>query len=410
VQFPTTSEDHVKKLSLLLLVCMLSMLAFAQTESSTNSTDQAEQPPMLGITWAKGAHHDLTPSGSPDMTYHGGRIMPLANATAIFWGTSWAHYTGLNISGMDSWYQGFGNSGYSKTSDEYTGSNGQVGPTLNYAGHYLDTSPAGDGNDTNAILAEVCKEITNPDPSGNGYYPVYVDLARGSNNYCAYHGSGRCYGVPVQFAFFFKLDGDAGCNPNDTSGLHPEGLAALANVSGHELSEARTDPQLRAWYDSSGQENGDKCAWTFGVPLVTFSNGTQWKIQGEWSNEAYNNGTGYPNSLGQDGCLEDAASVTLTPNYVNFGTVGIGDWSGPKPVTLTNDQAVTLSISSITIRPALNFRQTNNCGTLLGPHAKCTISVEFRPLGLLQKTGWLTVTDNGPGSPQTALLTGKGGD
>jgi len=32
--------------------------------------------------------------------------------------------------------------------------------------------------------------------------------------------------------------------------------------------------------------------------------GTQWKIQGEWSNNAYNTGTGYPNSSGQKGCLD----------------------------------------------------------------------------------------------------------
>ena len=54
------------------------------------------------------------------------------------------------------------------------------------------------------------------------------------------------------------------------SGLHSQGLAAIANVSGHELSEARSDPASPgAWYDSSGQENGDKCAWTFNVPLVS---------------------------------------------------------------------------------------------------------------------------------------------
>ena len=241
------------------------------------------------------------------MTYHGGKIMPTANVNAIFWGTSWnpATDTGLKISGTDSWYQGFGNSNYAKTSDEYTGSNGQVGPTVAYAGHYIDNSAAGNGNNTSAILAEVCKMITNPDPTGNGYYPVYVDLGRGNNGYCAYHSVGTCHGVTVQFGFFFKLDGDAGCDPGDTSGLHSQGLAALANVDGHELSEARSDPASPgAWYDSSGQENGDKCAWTFNVPLVTFSNGTKWKIQGEWSNAAYNNGTGYPNRSGQKGCVD----------------------------------------------------------------------------------------------------------
>jgi hypothetical protein len=107
----------------------------------------------------------------------------------------------------------------------------------------------------------------------------------------------------VQFAFFWNLDADSGCDPADSSGLHTEGLAALANVSGHELSEAMTDPRNGGWYDSSGQENGDKCAWSFGAPLVTFKNGSQWKIQGEWSNKAFTSGTGYPNNSGQKGCL-----------------------------------------------------------------------------------------------------------
>jgi len=78
----------------------------------------------------------------------------------------------------------------------------------------------------------------------------------------------------------------------------------LANVSAHELSEARTDPRNGGWYDRQGDENGDKCAWTFNVPSVTFTNGSKWKLQGEWSNAAYNSGTGYPNNSGQRGCLD----------------------------------------------------------------------------------------------------------
>ncbi len=238
------------------------------------------------------------------MTYHGGKILPDVFTKSIFWGTSWRTYSGDKITGMDSWYQGFGGSNYAKTSDEYTGSNGQVGPNTTYEGHVIDTSASTSGNNTSTILAEVCKAVPNPDPGGNGYYAVYADTKR-NGNYCAYHSAGTCNGTPVQFAYFFNLDGDAGCDPQDTSGLHSQGLAALANVSGHELSEARTDPSNPgAWYDSSGEENGDKCAWTFGAPLVTFvSNGSEWKIQGEWSNAAYNLGNGYPNSSGQRGCL-----------------------------------------------------------------------------------------------------------
>ncbi len=112
-------------------------------------------------------------------------------------------------------------------------------------------------------------------------------------------------GVRVQFAFFFKLDGDAGCDPADAITGHSQGLAAIANVSAHELSEAVTDPASPgAWYDGSGSENGDKCAWTFNVPSVTFSNRSVWKVQGEWSNAAYTAGTGYANLSGQKGCID----------------------------------------------------------------------------------------------------------
>jgi len=248
---------------------------------------------------------------TPNMTYHGGKIMPTAVTKAIFWGPSWANasFAGDKISGLDSWYSGHSGSNYAKASDEYAGSNGQVGPSTTHQGHLIDTSAATGGGNTSTILAEVCKQINAgnivPDAGGNGYYPVYTDVKRGNAGYCAWHSAGTCGGKLVQFAFFFNLDGDAGCDPQDSTTGHSQGLAALANVTAHELSEARTDPASPgAWYDSQGQENGDKCAWTFNVPSVTFSNGTKWKLQGEWSNAAYTAGTGYPNRSGQHGCLD----------------------------------------------------------------------------------------------------------
>jgi len=265
------------------------------------------EPPMMGIHWDREMHgsiHAKRKGNNPDMTYHGGKILPHTVTKAIFWGSSWASNPGDKITGIDSFYGGFGNSHYAGTTTEYSGTNGQVGTSSTYQGHVIDTSAASGGGSTSAILAEVCKTIT-PDTSGNGYYPVYTDIPRGHSGYCAYHSVGTCGGTPVQFAFFWKLDGDAGCDPQDTTTGHSQGLAALANVSGHEIAEAMTDPaNPGAWYDSSGEENGDKCAWTFNVPNVTFSNGSKWKIQGEWSNAAYDGGAGYPNSSGQRGCID----------------------------------------------------------------------------------------------------------
>lgn len=300
---------------------------FSQSESSgLGAGDLPQQspnePPMLGVSWARGfqprstiqasqtpAQAQLEPElrskPSPNLNYHGGVILPTAETEIIFWGTSWPSYKGDKISGLDSFYAGFSNSNYAATSDEYAGANGQVGPEIDYLGHVIDVSPASANGAPSSVLAEVCSAITNPDPDGNGYYPVYSDRRRGRARFCSYHSSGFCGGTRVQFAFFFKLDADPACNPRDRSRLHSEGLAAVANVSGHELSEARTDPTTPgAWYDLQGQENADKCAWTFHVPLVTFSDGNRWKIQGNWSNAAYNGGTGYRNRLGQKGCLD----------------------------------------------------------------------------------------------------------
>jgi hypothetical protein len=96
----------------------------------------------------------------------------------------------------------------------------------------------------------------------------------------------------------------ADCKVRQRLPIHSQGMAALANVSGHELSEALTDPHLDAWYDASGAENSDKCAWSFGTPLLTFSNNSRWKMQGNWSNAAYDARNGYPNRDGQNGCID----------------------------------------------------------------------------------------------------------
>jgi hypothetical protein len=301
----------------LLAVCGATLAADPGAEATTSPVEDLTvhgAPPMLGIHWTRdnaGARQARART-SANMTYHGGKIMPTAVSKIIFWGPSWANasYVGDKITGLDAWYTGHNGSNYAATSNEYTGTNGAVGSGgLVHQGHIIDTGKAAGGGKTANILAEVCKQVTAgaivPDPAGNGYYAVYTDVKRGTAGYCAWHSYGTCGGTPVQFAFFFDLTGDSGCDPADTTTGHSQGLAALASVTAHELAEARTDPATPgAWYDASGNENGDKCAWTFNVPSVTFSDGNKWKLQGEWSNAAFTAGTGYPNSSGQKGCLD----------------------------------------------------------------------------------------------------------
>ena len=48
---------------------------------------------------------------------------------------------------------------------------------------------------------------------------------------------------------------------------------AVSTIS-HEHNEAITDPTSLGWWDATGNENGDKCAWKFGSPLGTTGFGT----------------------------------------------------------------------------------------------------------------------------------------
>jgi len=303
----------MKKFMLFLALTGAVLLQMQSSQLFAQGNSDKEELPAAGIHWAKGEKPKdagKNSGSSPNLINHGGPVMTTVQVTPIFWGTSWGNvtFTADKMSGLDSFYSGFGGSNYGATNNEFNGATATLPLLVNYSTRIVDLSPApGNGNRTSPILAEVCRWIQNP--VANGYYPVYVDTPRGHAGFCAWHSAGSCVSTsgvstPVQFAFFFNLDGDAGCDPQDTSGHHSQGLAALANVSGHELSETVTDPRLNAWYDSSGAENADKCAWSFNHPYLTFPNNSQWKIQGNWSNAAFNSNTGYPNRSGQNGCID----------------------------------------------------------------------------------------------------------
>lgn len=52
-------------------------------------------------------------------------------------------------------------------------------------------------------------------------------------------------------------------------------------------------------------ENAEKCAWTCGSNLLQIGN-DRWKIQGNWSNNAYDQGCGYTDASAGfvQGCID----------------------------------------------------------------------------------------------------------
>jgi hypothetical protein len=283
------------------------LLAAAPTAAAALPRSDLKVGPMLGVVHAKGAGRSPFGGGggNPDLKYHNGPVMADgAYVVPIFWGPKWGgtNYQGDVVGGLEDLYAAFNDSGYMNTNTEYTQTDGRTfSKAVTRGASIMDYNATPKrAPKTSDVLAVVSRNI-GTDAVANGYYPVYTDIKRGGAGYCAWHSWGKVNGVTVQFAFFFDLTGDSGCDPNDPGTTHSQNLEALANVSGHELSEAVTDPHGDAWYDTSGYENSDKCAWKFDQP-VSLSNGN-WKIQGNWSNNAYDAGTGYPNSSGQPGCL-----------------------------------------------------------------------------------------------------------
>jgi serine protease len=98
-------------------------------------------------------------------------------------------------------------------------------------------------------------------------------------------------------------------------------LDGFTIVLGHEVEETVTDPgaedviggaNLGGWYDYSGYENGDKCAWVGtgvigrsdptipgSMNNITGNDGQQYPVQSLWSNNAAG-GTGYCAGAGND--------------------------------------------------------------------------------------------------------------
>lgn len=223
-----------------------------------------------------------TSASAGNMTDNGGLVLPTSNTYAIWWGNQSAFPMDAKA-GIDAFFAGLNGSSFLNVSAQYM--RGNPVQTIFHT-NWTDTStPPRSPPSTSTIGNEVCRMILQNKevPDSSAIYFVYT-----SNfphvNYCAWHSWGKCNGTPIQIAYMPNTTGIAGCDPGNyyNCNSYSQGTRSLANVTSHEFMEAITDPQLNAWYDNSGAEIGDKCAWTFSS-CVQLTNGS-WQLQREWSN------------------------------------------------------------------------------------------------------------------------------
>jgi len=234
-----------------------------------------------------------------NLSYHGGDVINTAKVVCIFWGPTWA--SGGSDNSRETTIQSFRNqlgtsSHYSMLTQYYDSA---YINTTNLAGtqpDWFDTSNAlpSNGNVTDSVVQSEVKRYVSA--HGTNYSTVYevflpkyvpgtstlVYSSDGSSTscggpglaYCAYHSSYWNGSNYVKYS----IEPYTSC-----SGCQVSGWTVVENMTHfmvHETREAVTDPLGNAWYDSSGNEADDKCAWT-GLFL---SGG--YGYQPEWSNAA----------------------------------------------------------------------------------------------------------------------------
>jgi FG-GAP-like repeat/Abnormal spindle-like microcephaly-assoc'd, ASPM-SPD-2-Hydin len=116
-------------------------------------------------------------------------------------------------------------------------------------------------------------------------------------------------------------------------------------------------------------------------------------------------GIGSPNVVALSG-TGLVGGVSLSSALVSFPADLVGTSSPSRVVSLANQGAGPLTIFGIATSG--NFTQTNNCGTSLPVGDTCSIKVVFSPAAEGPRSGSLTVTSDGSGSPQSIALEGTG--
>jgi hypothetical protein len=121
--------------------------------------------------------------------------------------------------------------------------------------------------------------------------------------------------------------------------------------------------------------------------------------------------TGYPST--NSGIVPTLAPMSVSPSSDDAGPVAAGNSQTMGPYVLTNNSAVSHSISSLSIvgTNQLDFTiLTNTCpvGGALAAGGNCSITVKFAPTGTsgTGESAKIVINDDAPNSPQTVYLTG----
>ncbi len=273
--------------------CLLTLAGSAAAKPAPPGQDAAEKPRIVFFP-ARGVERGSATPGNhlvakvTNLINHGGPVITSAKVVLIFWGPSFNNTSSPDhtyATTIISFRNQFGTTPEYNTITEYGAQLSNLGSGT---ADWFDTStPPANVTDA-SVQGEVNRYLANHTFNASTIYEVVIPSTSYSSSgtstscggpalaYCAYHswiGSGTT-------ATKYSIQPYPSC-----SGCQVAGWTAVQNQEHfvtHETREAVTDPTGTTWYDGSGNEADDKCAWS---PTPFFGTGG-YGYQYEWSNKA----------------------------------------------------------------------------------------------------------------------------
>jgi len=309
------------------------------TQTAAPAAVDQQEVPHLGIVPVRGVpssplfnngnelNHGAPPSGGGSgsltqagINYHGGPVLQTGtkvsavywSATTIFNGGPTPGSTGAGSG--DGSLVGFflnhiGGSPYFNINSSYTdGAGVPIVNSVSYTQFWANNSynvPSGKTRVSDSAMLSMLQFAFNNGKLTYDPGTLYAIFTQGTVNlgggfgtqYCAYHthGTVTVNGVAKTVLYAAMPDDYAKASACSSGLASPNGDPhADAEVSTlvHETEETTTDEMGNAWYDSAGNENADKCAWTWGTTYTTANGGVanvnvggkDYLIQRNWLN------------------------------------------------------------------------------------------------------------------------------
>ncbi|KPF67456.1 hypothetical protein IP84_12990 [beta proteobacterium AAP99] len=219
------------------------------------------------------------------IVYHGGPVMTAATTSVYYiWYGNWSGNSGVQI--LTDLASSLGGSPwFNINTTYYSGSTTKtyVKNSVSYISSINNNYSYGK-NLTDANIASVVSDAINAGQLPNNANAVYFVLTAPDvtatsgfcTQYCGWHNNQTVGGTNIKYAFIGNpaTQCPSSCGVNSPSPNGNGGADAMASILSHELAESVTDPDGNAWYDRQGNENADKCAWTFGTTYTAASGGS----------------------------------------------------------------------------------------------------------------------------------------